>query len=84
MIGRVLQCVGMFARDGERAGLLVSDYPLLLLHVRVGLRRREEAEQGGDDAAPGVSADGASFMSARARELAEARKLGDELERLLG
>lgn len=64
---RVLQCIGHYTRAGPRVGLLESDYPLLLLHVRVELRRIDEAVDGGGHT-----------------RLAEARRLGDELERLLG
>eukprot|EP00966_Prymnesium_polylepis_P331179 7386746-Prymnesium_polylepis.1 len=70
---RVLQCIGHYARAGARPGDLVSDYPLLLLHVCVSLRL---VPPDADGAAEGGTA--------AASRLEEARRLGSELERLLG
>ena len=69
---RVLQAIGHYTRPGaEGAGTLVSDYPLLLLHVRVGLRRLPPEEPAAD------------ASSVRAQQLEAAKRLGAELERLL-
>ena len=66
---RVLRCVGHHARATTSApNHVVSDYPLLLLHVQVALRRRDKAKS-------------ATTPDSRAEE---AKELGDELERLLG
>ncbi|KAL1522033.1 hypothetical protein AB1Y20_021678 [Prymnesium parvum] len=67
---RILQCVGHYARTGAKPGELVSEYPLLLLHVEVGLRKAANADVDTDS----VKA---------ATKLAEARRLGDGLDRLL-
>lgn len=71
---RILRCVGHYARSGCELGEVVSDYPLLLLHVNIALRRLEESSP---------KAELGEGSSMRAHQLADAKKLGDELERLL-
>lgn len=66
------QCIAHFSRAGPSSGQLVSDYPLLLLHVDLGLRRL-----------PGELHEDYAYTSDCARKLADARRLGSELERLL-
>lgn len=71
---RVLRCVGHHARAGE--GGVVSDYPLLLLHVQVALRlapHQAEQQVGGGG--------GRESPADAARR--EAQELGDAIERML-
>ena len=81
---RVLQCVGHFlhelAEGRPSDGVLRSDYPLLLLHAQVGVRRLP-SPYGAEDSAHEA---GEPPLSERARRAAEAKQLGSDLESLLG
>ena len=81
---RVLQCVGHFLHapaDGRPSdGVLRSDYPLLLLHAQVGVRRLPSP--GGAEEPEHEAGD--PLLSERAKRAAEARQLGSDLESLLG
>ena len=83
---RVLQCVGHFlhepteGRPSDVDGVLRSDYPLLLLHAQVGVRRLPSP--GGAEGSAHEAGD--PLLGERARRAAEARQLGSDLESLLG
>ena len=76
----VLQVVGHFLGEAERADdelpQIVSDYPLLLLHAQVSVRRLPSEDD--------PMADDAPLLSEQAQRQAEARRLGEGLESLLG
>ena len=61
-------------------GVLRSDYPLLLLHAQVGVRRLP-SPRGAEGSAHEA---GDPLLGERARRAAEARQLGSDLESLLG